>query len=156
MTATPSLSRAIRAAAIAAGTAIVVAGCGDTKTTTVTVTTPGYAPTVEETADPNPDPNRALLASYKCDSVSDPDAFVASLRIRNQGNVGLRVWSFARWDQPGGEPVTSFKSIQLRPDQSRIVRYRVEATSDQIRAHQSAKARCSVHSQVVGTLRRGP
>jgi hypothetical protein len=133
-------------AAIATAATVAAAGCGNGETKTVTVTTPVQATVTQQAADPN----SALLASYKCDAAPDTGAFVADLTVHNQGDTGLRIWSFARWDQEGGEPLTSVKTFQLLPGRSRTVKYRVKAIPGQIAAHQAANSRCRVESQVVG------
>jgi hypothetical protein len=136
-------------AAIATTATVAAAGCGNGATKTVTVTTPVQATVTQQAADPN----RALLVlGYKCDTALDTGAFVADLRVHNQGDTGLRIWSFARWDQEGGEPVTSAKTFQVLPGRSRSVKYRVQALPGQIAAHQSAGSRCKVDSRVVGTF----
>ena len=144
---TPAPKRARRLAAIAIAATVAVAGCGNGETKTVTVTTPAQATVTQQTTDPN----RALGVSYKCGVARKTGAFVADLRLFNQGDSGLRIWSFARWDQEGGEPVTAVKTLQLLPGY-RSVKYRVKAIPAQITAHQAAGSRCRVETQVVGTF----
>jgi hypothetical protein len=136
-------------AAIAIAATVAVAGCGNGETKTVTMTTPAQATVTQQAADPN---SALLVLGYKCDAALDSGAFVADLRVGNQGGTGLQIWSFARWDREGGEPVTSVKTFRLRPGRYRTVKYRVKALPGQIAAHQSAGSRCKVDSRVVGTF----
>jgi hypothetical protein len=114
------------------------------------MTTPAQETVTQQAADPN----RALGVSYKCGVATDTGAFVADLRVFNEGGTGLRIWSFARWDQEGGEPVTSVKAFRLPPG-TRSVKYRVKALPGQIAAHQAAGSRCKVDGRVVGTFETG-
>lgn len=109
---------------------------------------------------PEPDGEYTTTCDYVLGDFNDLSEngfrFVAGGRLRNTGNVGIKIRFTATWEQLGQEPIRESKTIRLARGKSRRVSITVPATGDQIDLHQSADGDCRTHVTMVDTFGSTP
>jgi len=133
----------------------VVGGSSETSEPVASTTTQSE-PTEVVAEDPPPDlePNPDAEYDLTCDYLlGDPDySFVAGGDVTNTGNIGVVAEVKVSWTLLGSDPVTTTKSIRLKPGKTKDVQISLPASMDQIDAHQSADGDCDVTAAMVDTF----
>jgi hypothetical protein len=152
--------------------AVLVAGCAEGTTKTVTVeseppnttpvTTPEEEPEEEPAAEPEPErpePDPDGKFDLTCDYVlgnfeEGPGGyrFIAGGTLENTGNIGIVVRWTTRWSLLGADALRVSELYRLKPGQTKEVKRSVPATQEQIDLHQSADGKCKDNVTVSTTF----
>lgn len=128
------------------------AGGSDDDTEPVAAATAEPADRATPTPEPEPAPDPSATAERICDYLLDPYLFVGQAKIRNTGNVGVKVRLVATWQRLGLDAVRAEKTVRVTTGDTRRVKFDVPATVDDIAAHQSAQGECRVKTEIVDTF----
>jgi hypothetical protein len=111
--------------------------------------TPGEVKEVEP-----PDPQLQFVNN--CDYLRGDDldgySFVASGTLTNTGNIGIIVRFKAEWTLLGSDPVTTAKTVQIKPGRDKDVQVSLPGTGQQIDAHQRADEECETDVEIVNVF----
>jgi hypothetical protein len=111
--------------------------------------TPGEVKEVE-----SPDPKLKFVTN--CDSPLGDDldkySFVADGKLTNTGNIGIIVKFKAEWKLLGSDPVTTAKTVRIKPGRDKDVQVSLPVTGEQIDAHQSADGECETDVEIVNVF----
>lgn len=109
--------------------------------------TPGEVKEVEP-----PDPQLEFVNN--CDYRDDLNeySFVASGTLTNTGNIGIIVRFKAEWKLLGSDPVTTAKTVRIKPGRDKDVQVSQPVTGEQIDAHQSADGECETDVEIVNVF----
>jgi hypothetical protein len=134
---------------------------GTTKTETVTVAAGASATTTDAAAVPEPAtvanpkpvsaPAKINTTDDRCtynlpEDITGDGSFVAEIKVSNSGDKAGDVVAVAQWDRVGVEPFKQVKKFTLKGGRSRLVRFKLAASVDDISAHQAADS-CSVRAR---------
>ena len=84
-----------------------------------------------------------------CDYTLEPDTFVGSIDITNNGEVDARIKATASFKQLGANPLRLTKTFTVAAGAQREVQFKSNARSNQIDLHQSANSDCAVTYKIV-------
>lgn len=109
--------------------------------------TPGEVKEVEP-----PDPQLQFANNcdyYLLDDDLDGYSFVASGTLTNTGNIGIIVRFKAEWKLLGSDPVTTAKTVRIKPGRDKDVQVSLPGTGEEIDAHQRADRECETDVEIV-------
>lgn len=128
---------------------LALAGCGSDSTTQDTTSD---ATTTTESDVPVLDGSYNLECDYLLGNGLNDYRFVGGGTVTNDGNIGIEVWTTFKWEQLGGEPVEEVVKDRLEVGQRKRVSVSVDATGEQVDAHQAADSKCSARTSIEGTF----
>jgi hypothetical protein len=85
----------------------------------------------------------------------DPSAgyrFIAGGKLKNTGNVGIKVRVRVSWERLGTTPITSTTVYRVPYGHTKRVSITIPATQDDIDLHQSADSDCGTKVKIIGTF----
>ena len=98
-------------------------------------------------------PHPQLRFDNNCDYLlgDDPDghSFVASGTLINTGNIGIIVRFKGEWKLLLSDPMTTAKTVRIKPGREKEVQVSLPATGEQIDAHKGADGTCETNVEIV-------